>query len=84
MMVYVRRCVVPGRFLRAVRSVFAYVYGRQSVTAGEIFRLIWPLSGVDGRQSVTAPVWRALDSLSCCHASYDDFLGMCLREGGYL
>lgn len=83
-MKYVGKCVVPSRFMRAVRSVFAYVDGRQSVTAGEIFRIVWPLTGVDGRQSVTAPVWRALGSLSCSHATYDDFLGVCLREGGYL
>lgn len=82
MMIYVGRCVVPGRFLRAVRSVFAYVVGRQSVTAGEIMRLVRPLSGVLAG-TVFYAVWRALEYAGGC-ASYEDFLGLCLREGRYI
>lgn len=83
MMIYVDRCVVPGRFLRAVRSVFAYVDGRQSVSAGEVMRIVRPFSGIPAGLVFFA-VWRALDILSCSHATYDDFLGMCLREGRFI
>lgn len=78
-MIYVKRCVVPGRFMRAVRSVFAYVVGRQSVTAGEVMRIVRPASGIPAGM-VFFPVWRALDYLSGSHATYDDFLGLCLKE----
>lgn len=83
MMKYVSRLVVPRRFMRAVRSVFAYVDGRQSVTAGEVLRIVRPASGITAGL-VFLPIWRALDGLSCCQASYDDFLGLCLREGRFL
>lgn len=82
-MIYVRRLVVPSRFLRSVRAVFAYAAGRPSVSAGEVFRIVWPITGYPA-SFVFLPVYRALDSLSCSYATYDDFLGVCLREGGYL
>lgn len=81
-MIFVGRCVVPGRFLQAVRAVFACVVGRQSVTAGEIMRLVRPISGVSAG-TVFYAVWRALDCAGG-FASYEDFLGLCLREGRYL
>lgn len=82
MMIYVGRYVVPGRFLRAVRAVFAYVVGRQSVTVVEIMRLVQPITGsVSG--SVFFCVWRSLISAGGC-ASYEEFLGLCLREGRYI
>ena len=83
MMKYVSRLMVPRRFMRAVRAVFAYVVGRQSVTAGEVMRIVRPASGIPAGL-VFFPVWRALDYLSGSHATYDDFLGLCLREGGFL
>lgn len=86
-MVYVRRIICPGYFMRAVRAVYAYavfacVVGRQSVTAGEIMRLVRPLSGVSAG-TVFAVVWRALLAAGGC-ASYQEFLGLCLREGRYI
>lgn len=81
-MIYVGRCVVPGRFLRAVRAVFAYVVGRPSVTAGEVLRIVRPASGIPAGM-VFLPIWRALDGLSCSHATYDDFLGLCLKYGRF-
>lgn len=82
-MVYVGKSVVPGRFMRAVRAVFAYAAGRPSVSSGEVLRIVWPITGYPA-SFVFFPVYRALDSLSCSYATYDDFLGLCLREGGYL
>ena len=82
MMKYVSRLVVPARFMRAVRAVFAYVVGRQSVTAGEVMRIVRPASGIPAG-IVFLPIWRALGGLSCSHATYDDFLGLCLREGRF-
>lgn len=87
MMVYVRRCVVPGRFLRAVRSVYAYAVGRQSITARELLPVVTeatrqPMSCLSSA-AVFFAVWRALLTAGG-YASYEDFLGLCLREGRYI
>lgn len=85
-MIYVRRYVVPGRFMRAVRAVFAYVVGRQSVTAGELLPVVTdathqPMSCLSSADVFFA-VWRAFLAADGC-ASYEEFLGLCLREGRY-
>lgn len=85
-MSYVRRCVVPGTFMRAVRTAFAYVVGRQSVTAAELMHVVAgayrePLALSSA--AVFAVVWRALLAAGG-YASYHEFLGLCLKEGRYL
>lgn len=87
MMVYVRRVICPGYFLRAVRAVYAYAVGRQSVTAGELLPVVAgayrePLEWFSSA-AVFAVVWRALLTAGGC-ASYGEFLGLCLREGRYI
>ena len=87
MMIYVGRCVVPGRFMRAVRSVYAYAVGRQSITARELLPVVTeatrqPMSCLSSA-AVFFAVWRALLAAGG-YASYEDFLGLCLREGRYI
>ena len=86
MMIYVSRLVVPRRFMRAVRAVFAYVVGHQSVTAAELMHVVAgayrePLALSSA--AVFAVVWRALLAAGG-YASYHEFLGLCLKEGRYL